>query len=112
MLLFLHMLLFVSAIVLVTRAFLVIVAGPVWWQLVASALVMVVVGYVALGVAPRTLGVQHSDRIAIRAAGPARFLAVLLGPLAQLLILVGNALTPGKGYREGPFASARSTSAR
>jgi CBS domain containing-hemolysin-like protein len=104
-LLFLHMLLFVSAIVLVTRAFLDIVAGPVWWQLIAAALVMVVVGYVALGVAPRTLGVQHSDRIAIRAAGPARFLAVLLGPLAQLLIIVGNALTPGKGYREGPFAS-------
>jgi len=104
-LLFLHMLLFVSAIVLVTRAFLDIVAGPVWWQLIAAALVMVVVGYVALGVAPRTLGVQHSDRIAIRAAGPALFLAVLLGPLAQLLIIVGNALTPGKGYREGPFAS-------
>jgi len=104
-LLFLHMLLFVSAIVLVTRAFLDIVAGPVWWQLVAATLVMVVVGYVALGVAPRTLGVQHSDRIAIRAAGPARFLAALLGPLTQLLIVVGNALTPGKGYREGPFAS-------
>ncbi len=30
---------------------------------------------------------------------------MLLGPLAALLILVGNALTPGKGYREGPFAS-------
>ena len=29
----------------------------------------------------------------------------MLGPLPQLLILVGNALTPGKGFREGPFAS-------
>ena len=29
----------------------------------------------------------------------------VLGPLPQLLILVGNALTPGKGFREGPFAS-------
>ena len=27
------------------------------------------------------------------------------GPLPRLLILVGNALTPGKGYREGPFAT-------
>ncbi|MBI1378592.1 MAG: DUF21 domain-containing protein [Frankiales bacterium] len=104
-LLFLHMLLFVSAIVLVTRSFLVLVGGPIWWQLVAAALVMVVVGYVVLGVAPRTLGVQHADRIAIRAAAPARLLAALLGPLTQLLILVGNALTPGRGYREGPFAS-------
>ena len=29
----------------------------------------------------------------------------MLGPLPRLLILVGNALTPGKGYREGPFAT-------
>ena len=27
------------------------------------------------------------------------------GPLASLLILIGNAITPGKGYREGPFVS-------
>jgi CBS domain containing-hemolysin-like protein len=26
-------------------------------------------------------------------------------PAAQLLILIGNALTPGKGFRDGPFAS-------
>ena len=104
-LLFLHMALFVAATVLVTKAFLDVVSGPLWWQLTASALVMVVVDYVALGVAPRTLGVQHADRIAIRAASTARFLAALLNPLARLLILVGNAITPGKGYREGPFAS-------
>jgi CBS domain containing-hemolysin-like protein len=66
---------------------------------------MVVVSYVALGVAPRTLGRQHADSIALRAAGPARLLATLLGPITRLLILVGNAVTPGKGYREGPFAS-------
>ena len=29
----------------------------------------------------------------------------MLGPLPRLLILVGNAITPGKGFREGPFAS-------
>ena len=104
-LLFLHMLLFVSATVLVTRAYHVLVLGPVWWQLAAAALTMVVVGYVALGVAPRTLGVQHADRIAIRTAGPARALAVLVSPLTTLLIAFGNALTPGKGYREGPFAT-------
>ena len=32
-------------------------------------------------------------------------LARILGPLPQLLILLGNALTPGKGFRDGPFAS-------
>ncbi len=104
-LLFLHMLLFVAATVLVTRAFLDNLAGPTWWPMLAAVLVMIVVGYVALGVAPRTLGVQHADRIAIRMATPARAAAAVFGPLAQLLILAGNALTPGKGYRQGPFAT-------
>ncbi len=104
-LLFTHMLLAAGATVLVTWAFLQIVLGPLWWQLLAAALVMVVLNFVALGVAPRTLGVQHADGIAIAMAGPARFLAALLNPLTRLLILLGNAITPGKGYREGPFAT-------
>ena len=29
----------------------------------------------------------------------------VLGPLPQLLIVIGNALTPGRGFRHGPFAS-------
>ncbi|HEY6738109.1 MAG TPA: hemolysin family protein, partial [Actinopolymorphaceae bacterium] len=29
----------------------------------------------------------------------------ILGPIPRLLILLGNALTPGKGFREGPFAT-------
>lgn len=29
----------------------------------------------------------------------------IFGPLPKLLILLGNAVTPGKGFREGPFTS-------
>ncbi|MDD2857244.1 MAG: hemolysin family protein [Candidatus Nanopelagicales bacterium] len=79
------------------------------WSVGAALLVavgvMVVVSYVALGVAPRTLGRQHADRIAMSCAGLVRGLATILGPITSLLIVLGNALTPGKGYREGPFAS-------
>ncbi len=32
-------------------------------------------------------------------------LARIMGPIPYLLILIGNALTPGKGFRRGPFAS-------
>ncbi len=68
------------------------------WQavLVASAS-MVVVSYIAIGVSPRTLGRQHPAPIALVAARFVHPLARVLGPLPQLLILVGNALTPGKG---------------
>ncbi|MFM7147368.1 MAG: CNNM domain-containing protein, partial [Actinomycetales bacterium] len=54
---------------------------PVAGALAAAVAIMVVVSYVALGVAPRTLGRQHADRIALAAAGPATFLATVLGPL-------------------------------
>ena len=74
-----------------------------WVALVVVIAVMVVIAYVGLGVAPRTLGRQHADRIALVAARPTRFIASILGPLTTLLILIGNALTPGKGFREGPF---------
>jgi CBS domain containing-hemolysin-like protein len=79
--------------------------GSTWSALLVSVAVMVTVSYVVLGVAARTLGRQHAEPIAMAAAGPARFLASILGPLTTLLILIGNAVTPGKGYREGPFAS-------
>ncbi|MCW2608645.1 MAG: Hemolysin containing domain-like protein [Frankiales bacterium] len=67
--------------------------------------VMVLVSYVLIGVAPRTLGRQHAERIALFGAPVALALTRVFGPLPRLLILLGNALTPGKGLREGPFAS-------
>lgn len=77
-----------------------------WVALLVVIAIMVVIAYVGLGVAPRTLGRQHADRIALIAARPTRFLASVLGPVTNLLILIGNALTPGKGFREGPFDTA------
>jgi len=79
--------------------------GSAWVAVLVAVAIMVAVSYVVLGVAARTLGRQHAVSIAMAASGPARFLATILGPLTTLLILIGNAVTPGKGYREGPFAS-------
>lgn len=92
------------ATVLVTVAALELL-GRVWQALLAAGLSMIVVSYVAIGVSPRTLGRQHPAPIALVAARLVHPLARLLGPLPQLLILLGNALTPGKGFRDGPFAS-------
>lgn len=93
-----------AAVVLATL----IVASHVdtlWQQILVAAAIMTVVSYVLIGVGPRTLGRQHSERIALISAGPVSLVATLLGPLPQLLILLGNSLTPGKGFTEGPFAS-------
>ena len=76
------------------------------WQAVALAVaLMVVVSYVAVGVSPRTLGRQHAQQIALASAGFVVGMARVLGPLPRLLILLGNMLTPGRGFREGPFAT-------
>ncbi len=73
--------------------------------LVVSIAVMAVVTFVVVGVSPRTLGRQHFERYALTAAPTARALRVVLGPLARGLVAFGNAVTPGKGYRDGPFQS-------
>ncbi|MGI5352340.1 hemolysin family protein [Streptomyces sp. CA-250714] len=76
------------------------------WQALAVAIgVMVFVSYVAIGVSPRTIGRQHPLNTATAASYVLLPLARILGPVPQLLILLGNALTPGKGFRKGPFAS-------
>jgi CBS domain containing-hemolysin-like protein len=81
------------------------VITPVWAGALISAAIMVVVSYVLIGVGPRTLGRQHPYRIGMFIAAPLRALATLLGPLTRLLIVIGNAITPGQGFRQGPFSS-------
>ena len=76
-----------------------------WWAVVGTIAVMMAVSFVFIGVAPRTVGRQHSERVALLSAAPLIGLTKVFGPLAQLLILVGNAITPGRGFSEGPFAS-------
>ena len=76
-----------------------------WQAILLAGGVMTVVDYVVVGVGARTLGRQHPTTVALHTAGLALVLAKLLGPLPRLLILLGNALTPGRGFREGPFSS-------
>ncbi|WP_432844218.1 hemolysin family protein [Dactylosporangium sp. CA-092794] len=76
-----------------------------WLAALITAGVMTVISFVVVGVAPRTMGRQHAYHVARFAAPLVRWLGTALGPLARLLILIGNAVTPGKGYREGPFAT-------
>ncbi|SDU60671.1 hemolysin family protein [Jiangella alkaliphila] len=77
-----------------------------WWQtLLVAAGSMVVVSFVVIGVAPRTLGRQHAEGVALAFAGLLLSVTRVLGPIPKLLIMLGNALTPGKGFREGPFAT-------
>lgn len=93
------------SVVLVTVVCIRAIDGPQWVPVVTAGLVMLVVSFVFFGVVPRTLGQQHAVGFALRGARLAQILSVVLGPLVWVLIIVGNALTPGRGYRQGPFAT-------
>jgi CBS domain containing-hemolysin-like protein len=70
-----------------------------------AVLIMVLVAFVLTGVAPRTIGIQRADQVALVGAPGVAVLVRLFGAVPVPLILLGNALTPGKGFREGPFAT-------
>ena len=100
----LHSLCLVAAAVLFTVVFTDVI-GSTGWALTTAILVTTVATYVVAGVGPRTLGRQHAYSLSLFAATPMRIVGTVLGPVATLLVGVGNAVTPGGGFRNGPFAS-------
>ena len=76
-----------------------------WAAALITAGTMALVSFVVVGVGPRTIGRQHAYSVGRFAAPLVLSLGRALGPLATLLIRIGNAFTPGKGFREGPFAT-------
>ncbi|HEV8173666.1 MAG TPA: hemolysin family protein [Actinoplanes sp.] len=79
--------------------------GAGWRAALVTAGAMTLVSFVVVGVAPRTLGRQHAYAVGKATAPLVRWIGRVLNPLASLLILIGNAVTPGKGFPEGPFGS-------
>ncbi|HEY6594225.1 MAG TPA: hemolysin family protein [Asanoa sp.] len=79
--------------------------GAGWMAALVTAGSMTVVSFVVVGVAPRTIGRQNAYAVGRATAPLVRWLGRALNPLASLLILIGNAVTPGRGFREGPFAT-------
>ena len=72
---------------------------------VTAVIIMTLVGFIIFGVGAKTLGKQHAESLSRSTAGLVRRISWLMAPLVRLMILIGNAITPGKGYKEGPFSS-------
>ncbi|WP_404347464.1 hemolysin family protein [Phycicoccus jejuensis] len=93
-----------TAAVMVTLAAVALVEGT-WQPFLVAIGVMALISFAIVGVSPGTLGRQHSVRVALLAAPVAIWLRRVLGPFSRLLIALTNAVTPGKGFRDGPFES-------
>lgn len=105
---YLSVIAFLRVLAEATTAVLVTLAVATWlesvWQagLVAIA-IMAVVSFVVVGISPRTLGRQHFDTVALWSAPIASVLRTVLGPVARGFVVLGNAVTPGRSYTDGPF---------
>jgi CBS domain containing-hemolysin-like protein len=84
-----------TAAVLVTLAFSMVFDA--WWvTLLLSALIMTAVSFVLVGASPRSVGRVHSKFLLQLASPLVHFLRVLLGPVANALVALGNRVTPSR----------------
>ncbi|GAA2175100.1 hemolysin family protein [Agrococcus versicolor] len=75
-----------------------------WWALVVAVAIMAVTSFILVGTSPRAVGRAHSRTLLRASASPIRALRVLFGPLATLVVTVGDRVTPGR-QRETAFTS-------
>ncbi|MCM3696565.1 hemolysin family protein [Microbacterium oleivorans] len=100
---FIRILVETAAAVLVTVA-LTLIFDNIWWAMLAAVVLMTIASFVLVGASPRAVGRQHAKGFLRFCAPLIRGARIVLGPLAHLLVLVGDRLTPGI-HRGASFAS-------
>jgi len=100
---FMRIVLETTAAVLVTLVFATVFAQ--WWfALLFSALIMTGASFVLVGSSPRSVGRAHSRKVVQISAPIVRGIRVILGPIADALVAIGNRVTPGRP-RTATFSS-------
>ncbi|WP_130179336.1 hemolysin family protein [Cryobacterium sp. SO1] len=84
-----------TAAVLVTLVFATTIE-QLWLALLLSALLMTAVSFVLVGASPRSVGRAHPKTLLTLTAVLVHFLRMLLGPVANALVALGNRVTPGR----------------
>ena len=84
-----------TAAVLVTLVFATTIEA-VWLALLLSALIMTSVSFVLVGASPRSVGRAHPVGLLAATALLVHIGRVLLGPIANALVALGNRVTPGR----------------
>ena len=67
-----------------------------WLALIIAAFIMVGVSFVLAGSSPRSVGRAHPQGVVSFAAPIVHILRVVLGPLADVLVSLGDRVTPGR----------------
>lgn len=75
------------------------------WALFLAIAVVSLLTFAVVGVFGRTVGRKNPYTVSLRSAVVLSAVAKVLGPIARLLIWVGNIIAPGPGFRNGPYAT-------
>jgi len=67
-----------------------------WIDLVIAVVIMVAVSFVLAGSSPRSVGRAHPQGVLSSSAVLVHILRVVLGPIANLLVALGDRVTPGR----------------
>jgi CBS domain containing-hemolysin-like protein len=89
-----------TSAVLVTLAFTLLVE-PLWAVLIIAALIMTAASFVLTGASPRSVGRMHARPLLRSAAPLVHTIRLLLGPVADLLVVLGNWVTPSRARGAG-----------
>ena len=77
----------------------------IWQAALIAGIGIALMHYVVVGVTARTLGRQHSERVALLTSRLVLSLSAISGGFTRVLIGVGSALVPGKIARDSGFTS-------
>ncbi|MET3451510.1 hemolysin family protein [Curtobacterium sp. 1544] len=77
-----------------------------WWvALIVAAAIMTAVSFVLVGSSPRSVGRAHAEGLIASTGGLVRGVRIVLGPLAGLLVVIGDKVTPGRGRSASTVSS-------
>ena len=75
------------------------------WAIAVAVIVVTLLQFSIVGVFARTAGKRNPYTISLKAAQGLGVFQAVLGPVAKLLIWVGNLFHPGEDFRDGPYAT-------
>lgn len=75
------------------------------WALVAAILGVTLISFTIIGVFSRTVGRKNPYSVSLGSALILNTVAKILGPIPKLLIIIGNVIAPGAGFRDGPYST-------
>ncbi|GAA4285371.1 hemolysin family protein [Brevibacterium daeguense] len=81
------------------------VLGVGWQMVLFTVLTASIAMFVIAGVSPRTIGRRRSLSVSLGLGWLITGLRTGLGPVARVLVWLGNMLTPAKVFRDGPFVT-------